>query len=127
MTKGEHRLTCFGYSLFFAVTAVLGMKPILVNLTLLLLSVIFLIYGIFAAERLYRINLVLNYIFSKIQKSISQIFLFIFYYFILTPSSLLMRILGRDLIHLKIDHETKSYWIKPREKRTRQQFFNDPF
>lgn len=42
----------------------------------------------------------------------TRIFLGIFYYFIITPTGLLMRLLGKDLLDEKLDKSAKSYWHK---------------
>jgi len=47
----------------------------------------------------------------------TRILLGIFYYLILTPIGLLLRVTGKDLLDKKIDHSAKSYW-KKRAKET---------
>jgi hypothetical protein len=42
----------------------------------------------------------------------TRVFLGIFFYCIITPSGLLMRLFGKDLLDEKIDKSAKSYWIK---------------
>jgi hypothetical protein len=43
---------------------------------------------------------------------ITRIILFILYYFILTPISLIARLFGKDFLKLKINKDAKSYWLK---------------
>lgn len=127
MKINEQRLACFGYSFFFAMPVLIGVKLSSVNFILMAISLTFLLFGILAPARIQKLIGGLNFIFSKLQGAFSQIFLFIFYYLIITPASFLMRIMGRDLISLKINKSLLSYWKKPIDKRSREQFFKDPF
>jgi hypothetical protein len=42
----------------------------------------------------------------------TRAFLSIFFYLIITPTGLLMKLFGKDLLDEKIDKSAKSYWIK---------------
>lgn len=42
----------------------------------------------------------------------THVILTIFFYLIVTPTGLLMRLLGKDLLDQKIDKAAKSYWVK---------------
>ncbi len=42
----------------------------------------------------------------------TRLLLGIFFYLIITPTGLLMRLFGKDLLDEKIDKSAKSYWIK---------------
>jgi hypothetical protein len=51
--------------------------------------------------------------FSQVLGWIStHVVLTIFFYLIVTPTGLLMRLLGKDLLDQKIDKAAKSYWVK---------------
>ncbi len=45
----------------------------------------------------------------------TRIILGVFFYLILTPGSLVMRLFGRDALKLKFDRNAQSYWI-PKEQ-----------
>lgn len=47
---------------------------------------------------------------------VSKVILFLIYYLLVTPTGLIARLAGRDLLNKKIDSDAKSYWI-PREKQ----------
>jgi len=49
---------------------------------------------------------------EKIGNVISKIVLFFLYFFIFTTVSLLLKILGKDLLHKSIDTTKTSYWVK---------------
>ena len=42
----------------------------------------------------------------------TRFFLGVFFYLIITPTGLLMRLFGKDFLDEKIDHNAKSYWRK---------------
>ena len=42
----------------------------------------------------------------------TRVLLSIFFYLVITPTGILMRILGKDMLDQKIDKPTRSYWIK---------------
>ncbi len=42
----------------------------------------------------------------------TRLLLGIFFYLILTPTGLVMRLFGRDPLHRKLDKKAASYWIK---------------
>ncbi|HCV43896.1 MAG TPA: hypothetical protein DGH68_10470 [Bacteroidetes bacterium] len=51
--------------------------------------------------------------FSQVLAWIStRVILSIFFYLVITPMGLLMRLLGKDLLDKKIDRSAKSYWKK---------------
>ncbi len=43
---------------------------------------------------------------------ISPLIMGLLFYFAVTPTGLVMRLLGKDLLRLKFDPEAESYWIK---------------
>ena len=46
---------------------------------------------------------------------IAPIIMALLYLFIITPTGIIMRLLGKDLLNQKIDRSKKSYWIKRKE------------
>ena len=57
----------------------------------------------------------------------TRILLGLFFYLVLTPIGLVLRLTGKDLLGLKIDRTASSYWIKRQRKpfepgRAKQQF-----
>ncbi|SRR3990167_334432 len=123
----EQRIACLSYAFFFAVPLLFSIQSNLFFCFFFLTSVFFLAFGIIAPVRLQRINKVLNVPFSFMHFFVSQVFLFVFYFFILTPFALIFRVLGRNLVSLNIDKALASYWKSSEEPRNWQQFFKDPF
>lgn len=123
----EDRLSCFGYSLFFALPLFAGTLLFWLKIVLACISLLFLVVGIFAPQRMQKLLRILNLVFSKVQWLFSQLFLFLFFFVVLTPAAMTMRLFGRNLMSLKVNKHQSSYWSKPAESRSYQQFFKDPF
>lgn len=56
--------------------------------------------------------------------TISFLVLVIFYYFLLTPISLIFRLMGRDALHRKFDQNANSYWLPHRDADNIKRYFN---
>ena len=104
--------------LFFIVFLIIGLWPLKNNLELNYIfvgfSIIFLILGLLNSKILTPFNKIWIKFGELLGRIIAPIVMAIVYFFILTPISLIMRILGKDLLNLKFSKE-KSYWTK-REK-----------
>lgn len=123
----DQRIACLSYAFFFAVPLLFSISSNLLSCVFFLTSIFFLVFGIIAPVKLQRVNKVLNVPFSLMHFFLSQVFLFVFYFFILTPFALIFRVLGRNLVSLNIDKSLTSYWKASDEPRNWQQFFKDPF
>ena len=42
----------------------------------------------------------------------TRLLLGLFFYLVLTPAALILRLLGKDLLHQQVDRSAPSYWIK---------------
>ncbi|UCD15922.1 MAG: hypothetical protein JSV34_02415 [Candidatus Omnitrophota bacterium] len=42
---------------------------------------------------------------------VTRVILIVFFYLVITPIGLFMRIIGKDVLNLKIDKNTGSYWV----------------
>lgn len=51
------------------------------------------------------LSLLLGWIMSRLLLSLA-------FFLVITPIGLIMRLLGKDLLNLKLDRQTDSYWIK---------------
>jgi len=90
-------------------------------------SMISLIFGIFFPMKLKPVFKVFTKIAHAIGWVNTRIILTAVYYVILTPIGLVLRIFGKDMLDLKIDKNTKSYWItrnqtKPSKENLTKQF-----
>tara|TARA_B100000886_G_scaffold333338_1_gene287221 strand:+ start:47962 stop:48348 length:387 start_codon:yes stop_codon:yes gene_type:complete len=77
----------------------------------LVISVIFLILGYFKSTILTPLNSLWYKFGIFLGKIVSPIILGVIYFFIVTPTSILMRLFKKDLLNLKFSNN-KSYWIK---------------
>jgi hypothetical protein len=48
----------------------------------------------------------------------------VFYYLILTPTGIVFRLMGRDLLNLKRKHSAESYWVKRRVPDSLKRYFH---
>ncbi len=102
--------------LFFLVFLGFGLWPltkeISPNIYLIIISVIFLILGLLNSKLLSPFNNLWIKFGEILGKIIAPIVMAAVYFLILTPISLLVRLLGKDLIKMKFNNNIKSYWIK---------------
>ncbi len=82
----------------------------------LILSVIFLFLSFYQSFLLRLPNRLWFLIGINLGKIVSPIILFIIFFGLITPISLITRIFKRDLINQKINKNKKSYWIKRLDK-----------
>ena len=80
------------------------------NIYILLLSIIFLILGVLNSKILYPMNRVWIYFGYILGKFITPVVLFILYFSIVLPTNLVLKIIGKDIMRLKYNKNTKSYW-----------------
>ena len=88
----------------------------------LVVSIIFLILGYFKSTILTPLNSLWYKFGIFLGRIVSPIILGVIYFFIVTPTSILMRLFKKDLLNLKFSNN-KSYWIKkqgPKSKMKNQ-------
>ncbi len=91
--------------LFFIVFLIIGIWPLLnqneIRIWSLAISIIFLILGIFNSKILYPLNKVWFKFGIILGNIISPFVMGIIFFFVVTPTSIIMKLLGKDLINLK--------------------------
>ena len=101
--------------LFFIVFLLIGLYPILnegkPNIYFLLLSLPFIILGLLNSKFLTPLNKAWLKLGEILGMIIAPIIMAIVYFVILTPISLLVRILGKDLLGIKFNKKLETYWI----------------
>ena len=102
--------------LFFIVFIALGLWPISkgenLNIYLTLLSLFFLIFGLLNSKILTPLNKIWIKFGEVLGYIIAPIVMALVYFVVLTPISLIVRALGKDLLNLKFDSNKETYWIK---------------
>lgn len=94
-----------------------------IKIFFLVLSVIFLILGLLNSILLYPLNLAWFKFGLFLGKIISPIIMGIIFFLVVTPIGLLMRLLGKDVLNLKLNKKEGSYWIEkvgPKSKMKNQ-------
>ena len=111
---------------FFIFFLFIALYPLIndgeVRLWSLVISLIFLVLGIFKSKILTPLNKVWFKFGILIGSVISPIIMGIIFFLIVTPIGLLMRAIGKDLLNLKYNNN-KSYWIEkngPKSKMKNQ-------
>mgnify|MGYP001207685574 CR=1 FL=1 len=111
---------------FFIVFLLISLYPLLndenIRFWSLVISVIFLILGIFNSSLLLPLKKLWFKFGIILGKIISPVVMGIIFFFVVTPIGLIMRILGKDVLNLKYN-DYKSYWIEkngPKSKMKNQ-------
>ena len=99
---------------FFVVFLLIALYPLInsegIKIWSLLISLIFLILGLLNSKILTPLNKLWSKFGIFLGKIISPIIMGIIFFFVVTPTGLIMRILGKDILNLKYNKK-KSYWI----------------
>ena len=100
---------------FFVVFLIIAIWPILnendIRLWSLIISLIFLILGIANSKLLTPLNKIWFKFGIFLGNFIAPIVMGFVYFLVVTPTGLIMKILGKDLLNLK-KHNEETYWIK---------------
>lgn len=111
---------------FFIVFFLIATYPLInnqdVRLWFLLISFIFLILGLINSKILNPLNKLWFKFGIFLGKIVSPIVMGIIFFFVVTPTGIIMRVLRKDLLNLKYNNN-KSYWIEktgPKSKMRNQ-------
>ena len=106
---------------FFIVFLLIAIWPLLssneIRIWSLVISFIFLILGIFNSKKLTPLNKLWMRFGLFLGSIISPIIMGIIYFAVVTPTGLIMRILGKDLLMLK-KNDKKTYWIEKNDSKS---------
>ena len=108
----------FGY-LFFGLFLILSLLPVLndnsINFLFLSISAVFLILTIFKAKILDFLNNYWIKLGELLGKVIAPIIMFLVFFVIVTPLSLLTKLLKKDLLNMRFN-DSKTYWTNKVKK-----------
>ena len=100
---------------FFIVFLLIAIYPLINNDELriwsLVVSIIFLILGLINSKVLTPLNKLWFKFGLLLGRVISPLIMGIIFFLVVTPTALIMRIIGKDLLSLKFNNK-KSYWIE---------------
>ena len=102
--------------LFFVVFLIIGLWPLKngdnLNVYFVAISGIFLILGLINSKLLSPLNKIWIKLGEVLGIIIAPIVMFLVYFIVLTPVSLIVRLFGKDLLGLTFLKKKDSYWIK---------------
>ena len=106
---------------FFIFFLIIALWPLIndgnIRLWSLIVSIIFLILGIINSKILTP----LNYLWFKfgllLGKVVSPIVLGIIFFFVVTPTGIIMRLIGKDILNIK-KNNLNTYWIKKKNEKS---------
>ena len=117
--KSQSSNRSFGL-LFFIVFIVVGLWPVIkgeaANIYLIMISLFFLIFGLINSKILSPFNKAWIKLGEILGLIIAPIIMALVYFIILTPISLIVRMLGKDLLGLKFLKKQDTYWTKRKKK-----------
>ena len=107
---------------FFVVFLLIALYPLTysqeIRIWSAIISLIFLALGLFNSKILTPLNKLWFKFGIFLGKIMSPIIMGIIFFLVVTPIGLLMRLLGKDLIHLKYNNN-KSYWIEKKGPKSK--------
>lgn len=116
---------------FTVVFAVIGLWPLIaggaVRLWSLIAAVVFLLAALARPQVLAPLNRLWTRFGLLLQRITNPLIMGLVFYLAVTPTALVMRALGKDLLHRRIDRSAKTYWIDrrppgPEPETMKQQF-----
>ena len=106
--------------LFFIVFFLIGIWPLFngeaLRIWAIPIALIFLVLGLINSKVLTPLNLIWVKFGELLGKIIAPIVMALVYFVVLTPISLILRLVNKDILKLKILKNTDSYWIKRKKK-----------
>ena len=106
--------------LFFIVFLGIGLWPLKngqeINIYLIMISLFFLTLGLINSKILSPLNMAWIKFGEILGIVIAQIIMALVYFIVLTPISLIVRMLGKDLLGLKFFEKQDTYWIERKKK-----------
>ncbi|MDA9604049.1 SxtJ family membrane protein [Candidatus Pelagibacter sp.] len=107
---------------FFIVFLLIAFYPLInqenIRIWSLVISLVFLILGLRNSNILSPLNKLWFKFGILLGKIASPIVMGMIYFLVVTPTGLLMRLFGKDILNLKFNNE-KSYWIEKKEPKSK--------
>lgn len=101
------------FTIFFVI---LSIYPIInketINVFFLVISIIFFMITIIRPQLFYFLNKIWFKFGILLGKIVSPLVMGIIFYLTVTPTGIIMRLLGKDLLKKKLEIKEKTYWVK---------------
>ena len=108
---------------FFVVFFVISLYPLTYNGDItrwsLVISIIFLILGLINSKILTPLNKLWFKFGILLGRIISPIVMALIFFVVVTPIGLIMRLLRKDLLNLRYNKKSKSYWIEKKGPKSK--------
>ena len=107
---------------FFIVFFLISIYPLLNNGSVyywsLFLSLAFLILGLLNSKLLYPLNFIWFKLGILLGRIVSPIIMGVIFFLVVTPTSILLKIFGKDVLKLKYNN-SKTYWLDKNEPKSK--------
>jgi len=107
---------------FFVVFILIAIYPLTndenIRIWSIIVSLVFLILGLFNSKILTPLNIIWSKFGIFLGKIVSPLVMGIIFFFVVTPTGLLMKIFKKDLLNLKYNDDD-TYWIKKNEPKSK--------
>ena len=101
---------------FFAFFLIISLWPLIndaeIRIWSLIISIIFLLLGLFNSKILTPLNKIWFKFGIILGKFVSPIVMGLVFFLVVTPTGIIMRLTGKNLLGLKKDIKKDTYWIK---------------
>jgi hypothetical protein len=120
------------FGLVFAVVfAIIGLWPLLgdrdIRIWSLAIALVFLAAAVLRPALLAPLNRLWTRFGLLLHRFVNPIIMGLLFYLVVTPTGLVMRMLGKDLLRLRFDRQAKSYWIDRRPPGPAPETMKDQF
>ena len=117
--KKQSSVKSFGI-LFFLVFLIVGLWPLLndkeIRIWSIILSAVFLVLGLTRSKILIPFNKYWIKLGEILGKIVAPIVMLIVFLGVVTPMAFLVKLFGKDLLNLKFNKKTNSYWLNRQKK-----------
>ena len=100
---------------FFFVFLIISLWPLInenpIRVWSIVIAIIFLILGLMNSKILKPLNIIWFKFGVLLGNIVAPIVMGFIFFAVITPTGVIMKIIGRDLLHSKYDNRKKSYWI----------------
>ena len=112
----SNRIFGFFFGIVFLILGVFFFEKKIISYFFLFLSIVFIFLGFLNSEKLKLFNFLWIKLGLTLGAIIAPIAIGFVYYFLISPISLLIILVGQDPLKIKNKKKVKSYWIKRSSK-----------
>ncbi len=116
MKLPSNRIFGFFFGIVFLILGFFFYEKKIISYFFLFLSIVFIFLGFLNSKKLKLLNFLWIKLGLTLGAIIAPIAIGFVYYFLISPISLLMRLVGQDPLKIKNKKKVKSYWIKRSSK-----------